>query len=173
MNYKLRGLLSKTKTVFIVQQENLSTIKRKEFCCARCSKEFELDDIIATSTRKRYCYRCATGINLVSGNLEKDFQTLQLKSKTINTVKNIVKKNNIEKQIELDAIGIIKEYFTHQTVPTKNSEGMASAAILIACDHTEQDDTAKPEMHMPVSEHVLQKHKSAIQSILDKYKKQM
>ena len=40
--------------------------------CVKCATNFKENDVVATSTSQRYCYLCATKINLVSGDVTKD-----------------------------------------------------------------------------------------------------
>ncbi|MDH3501485.1 MAG: hypothetical protein OEL69_03130 [Nitrosopumilus sp.] len=44
--------MSKTNTVYVVQQWNISKLTYEESVCARCSKKFDINDIVANSTRK-------------------------------------------------------------------------------------------------------------------------
>ena len=56
-----------------MSQCKLSRLKKIGFAgCTKCQRDFNLDDIVATSTSKRYCYECAVKINLVTGNITRD-----------------------------------------------------------------------------------------------------
>ena len=65
--------MSRSKTVYVMTKWHLNRLKKTGFdSCSKCNCNFHADDVIATSTSKRYCYDCAIQINLVTGKIIKD-----------------------------------------------------------------------------------------------------
>jgi|GEM_PF-4936560 len=58
---------------------NLNRLQKSgNSCCRKCHHEFNENDVIATTTSRRYCYDCAIVINLVTGKIENDLDVFLL-----------------------------------------------------------------------------------------------
>ena len=65
--------MSHSKTVYVMTRWHLNRLKKIGVAkCVKCFQNFNENDVIATSTSKRYCYECATQINLVTGKVNRD-----------------------------------------------------------------------------------------------------
>jgi len=80
--------------------------------CIRCQELFEENNVIATSTtNRRYCYKCASTINLVFANMTKDLH-LHTSCKEIDiNIKEISRKIHLDKSIEILTKEIIQRNF--------------------------------------------------------------
>ena len=79
-----------------------------ENSCVKCNILFKEEDVIATSTSKRYCYKCAVKINLVSGNITKDLHNDKFIPNILNEIKKLSKKYFIDKEVSSLALFLIK-----------------------------------------------------------------
>jgi len=131
--------------------------------CSKCQCNFNSDDIIATSTSKRYCYECATRINLVTGKITKDLCNDKLLSDITNDIESIGEKLEINKHVRKLAILLVNSAITKKHYVSKNKMDLACAAIYLAC-HIENQfilDSA-----FPVSTKILQMNTSSLQKKL-------
>ncbi len=126
--------LSKAKAVYALTTNNFFNLQNPGIAyCIRYQEPFEENNIIATyATNRRYCYRCAAKINLVSGNITKDLQLDISFKDTNNHTKNSSRKIHLDKSIEILATEIIKESFARSLIPSKNLLGLACASIYYA-----------------------------------------
>ena len=159
--------MSNSKYVYVLTRGHLNRLENLgEGKCIKCDILFEEDDIIATSTSKRYCYECAVKINLVSGNLKKDLRNDKFVPSVLNEIKNLTKKYSIEKETSSLALFLIKTVFENTNYVTKNQLGLSCAAIILAGRILkEKDDYLKSAL--PVTEKVLQKNMSQLQKNLN------
>ena len=143
---------------------HLNRLKKAGFAsCSKCQCNFNSDDIIATSTSKRYCYECATRINLVTGKITKDLCNDKFLSDVTNDIDSIGKKLEINKHICKLAILLVNSAITKKHHVSKNKIGLACAAIFLACDIKKQFIL---EDNFPVSQKTLQMNKSLLQKSL-------
>ena len=125
----------------------------------RCQDPFEENDIIATSAaNRRYCYKCATKINLVSGNITKDLQLATSFRETNSHIRNISREIQLDKSIEILAMDIIKESFARSLIPSKNFLGLACASIYYATVLSEKDKIEDIIEKLPVDFQIIQKN---------------
>jgi len=131
--------------------------------CTRCSQNFNEDDVIATSTSKRYCYDCATKINLVTGKIDKDLQNDKLILDVLHYIESIGKELEISKEIHRLSILLINTAIKKTNYISKNKLGLACAAIFLAHKIKQQ---FIPDEILPVSKKILQKNTSLLQKNL-------
>ena len=143
---------------------HLNRLKKTGFAsCSKCQRNFNSDDIVATSTSKRYCYKCATRINLVTGKITKDLCNDKLLSDITNDIESIGEKLEINKHVRKLAILLVNSAITKKHYVSKNKMDLACAAIYLAC-HIENQfilDSA-----FPVSAKILQMNTSSLQKKL-------
>jgi len=129
--------------------------------CAKCLCDFRENDVIATSTTtKRYCYKCATLINLVTGKLKIDLHNDEFIPNVLNHIESIGKKLDIDKYVCKLAALLVTTTFDYTNHITKNKIGLACAAIFLACMIKKQ--TIKSDS-LPVSKKTLQKNVDLLQ----------
>ena len=132
--------------------------------CVRCAKIFEEDDVIVTSTSMRYCYDCATTINLVTGNVRKDLHNDEFIPNVLRHVNSIGKKLMINDHVCGLAMLLITTAFDNTNYISKNKIGLACAAINLACKINKQiisnDDV------LPISKYALRKNTNLLQKSL-------
>ncbi|MDH3490082.1 MAG: hypothetical protein OEL56_06505 [Nitrosopumilus sp.] len=159
--------MSNSKYVYVLSRGHLNRLENLgEDKCVKCDILFEEDDIIATSTSKRYCYECAIKINLVSGNLRKDLRNDKFVPNVLNEIKKLTKKYSIEKETSSLALFLIKTVFENTNYVTKNQLGLSCAAISLADKILkENDDSLKNSL--PVTQKVLEKNLSQLQKNLN------
>ena len=131
----------------------------------RCSKFFKKNDIIATSTSKRYCYDCATIIHLVTGNVKKDLRNDKLITEVIHQIKSLTKKFSIDKEASSLALLLIKTVFKNTNYVSKNHLGLSCAAIRLACT-IKKKESKTLDVILPVTDKVLQKNLNALEKNL-------
>ncbi len=100
--------------------------------CARCAKYFYEDDIIATTTSKRYCYDCAIKVKLVTGKIKKDLKNDKLIPTVLNHINLIGKKLEINDDFCRLAILLVTTAIEKKNYISKNSLGLACASIFLA-----------------------------------------
>ncbi len=147
-----------------MSQCKLSRLKKIGFArCTKCQCDFNLDDIVATSTSKRYCYECAVKINLVTGKIIKDLSNDEFLLDVTSHVDSIGKKLEINKDIRKLAKLLISTAVCNKHYVSKNKIGLACAAIFLACRIENQFilDGA-----FPVSKKILQMNASLLQKKL-------
>jgi len=106
--------LFRTKTVPVLTSSNFFEIHNvKVAYCIRCQEPFEENNVIATSaTNRRYYYKCALTINLVSVNMTKDLHLHTSSCKeTDKYIKEISRKIHLGKSIEILTKEIIQRNF--------------------------------------------------------------
>ncbi len=131
--------------------------------CSKCFRGFHTDDVIATSTSKRYCYECATQINLVTGKVKRDLNNDKFVPDVLYLIESIGKKLEINGYISRLAILLVTTAIKNTNYVSKNKIGLACAAIFLACNIKKQfilDST------LPVSQKTLQKNTSLLQKNL-------
>ena len=148
---------------------HLNRLKKTGFAsCSKCQCDFNSDDVVAndvvaTSTSKRYCYECAIRINLVTGKMTKDLSNDKFLSDITNDIDSIGKKLEINKHLCKLAVLLVNTAITKKHHVSKNKIGLACAAIYLAC-HIENQfilDSA-----FPVSAKILQMNTSSLQKKL-------
>ena len=163
----LKDKLSHSKFVYVLSKGHLTKFQNKGVAsCTKCFRNFKENDVIATSTTtKRYCYKCATQINLVTGKITKDLCNDQLLSDITNDIDSIGKKLEIDKHVCELAILLVNTAITKKHHVSKNKIGLACAAIYLACHIKNQFilDSA-----FPVSAKILQMNASSLQKKLGK-----
>jgi len=127
----------------------------------RCTKNFKEEDIIATSTSKRYCYDCATKINLVTGNMKRDLYNDEFISKVLQQIKLLAEKFAIDKETSTLALLLIKTVFENTNYVSKNHLGLSCAAISLSCKIKKQN-LETLNIIMPVEDKVLQKNLNSL-----------
>ena len=128
---------------------------RGQGLCARCSSNFKENDIIATSTSQRYCYTCATKINLVTGDINKDLNKEEFVSHILDEITKIAKSIYVPDHITRLAKIIIKTTFENAYHVSRNKKGLASAAIYLAYK-IEFEENPCIEKLLPVSKKMLE-----------------
>ena len=158
------GTLSHSKTVYVMSQCKLNRLKKIGIArCVKCQKNFDLDDIVATSTSKRYCYECAVKINLVTGKIIKDLSNDEFLIQVTTHIDSIGKNLKINRQIRKLAILLIRTAIFNKHYVSKNKIGLACAAIFLACSIENQYVL---ESAFPVSQKILQMNASLLQKKL-------
>ena len=133
----------------------------------RCNDFFEENSVVATSAgNHRYCYRCAAQINLVSGNINKDLQLDVSLNESIHHIKKLSKKNHLNQTVESLAVKIIIESFKRTLIPSKNTLGLACAAIYFAVILLQKEILDRIIEQLPVSHRVIQRNFSTLRYIL-------
>jgi transcription initiation factor TFIIIB Brf1 subunit/transcription initiation factor TFIIB len=156
--------LSHSKTVYVMSQCKLSRLKKIGFArCTKCQRDFNLDDIVATSTSKRYCYECAVKINLVTGKIIKDLSNDEFLLHVTNHIDSIGEKLEINEQIRKLAILLVSTAIFNKHYVSKNEIGLACAAIFLAYQIENQ---FIPDSALPVSKKILQMNTSLLQKKL-------
>lgn len=156
--------LSHSKTVYVMSQCKLNRLKKIGYDrCTKCQHDFNLDDIIATSTSKRYCYECAVKINLVTGKILKDLSNDKFLSSVTNHIDSIGEKLGIGKQIRKLAILLVSTAIFNKHYVSKNKIGLACAAIFLAC---EIENKLILDEGFPVSKKILQMNTCLLQKKL-------
>ena len=147
-----------------MSQCRLSRLKKIGFArCTKCQCDFNLEDIITTSTSKRYCYECAVKINLVTGKIIKDLSNDEFLLDVTNHVNSIGGKLEVDNDIRKLAILLVSTAIYNNHYVSKNEIGLACAAIFLACQIENRpihDDA------LPVSKKILQINVSRLQKKL-------
>jgi len=143
---------------------HLNRLKKKGFAsCSKCQCDFNSDDIIATSTSKRYCYECAIQINLVTGKITKDLSNDTFLLDITNDIESIGEKLEINQHICKLAMLLVNTAIAKKHHVSKNKIGLACAAIYLAC-HIENQFIL--DRAFPVSTKILQMNTSLLQKKL-------
>jgi transcription initiation factor TFIIIB Brf1 subunit/transcription initiation factor TFIIB len=143
---------------------HLNRLKKIGFAnCSKCQRDFNLDDVIATSTSKRYCYECATRINLVTGKIIKDLCNDKFLLEITNDINSIGEKLKIPKIFCTLAILLVNTAINNKNYVSKNKIGLACASIYLACQIKNQ---FIQESAFPVSIKILQMNTSLLQNKL-------
>jgi len=129
--------------------------------CAKCLCNFKENDVIATSTTtKRYCYKCATQINLVTGKLQIDLHNHEFIPNVLNDIESIGTKLNINQHVCKLAKILVITTFENTTYIPKNKLGIACASIFLACKIKR---CLLLDIDLPVSKKTLQKNVNLLQ----------
>ena len=137
---------------------------KKTASCTKCFCNFKENDVIATSTTtKRYCYRCATSINLVTGNLKIDLYNDVFVSDVTHNLESIRKNLKINNAVFDIAKLLVLTSIEKVNHISKNSMGVACAAIFLSCKIEKQH--IEPNS-LPVSKKTLEKNTSLLQKAL-------
>jgi len=140
--------------------------KNSDAKCIRCQISFEENSIVATSaSNHRYCYKCASQINLVSGNMNKDLQLDVSLNDAIHHIKKLSKKIQLNELIASLSVKIIEESFKSSLIPSKNILGLACAAIYFAVILLKETLDNITEQ-LPVTYRVIQRNFSTLRYIL-------
>ena len=143
---------------------HLNRLKNTGFArCSKCGCNFNSDDVIATSTSKRYCYECAIQINLVTGKVMKDLHNDEFLADVANDINSIGKHLEIHKHLCEMAILLVNTAIINKNYVSKNKTGLACAAIYLACQIKNQ---IIQESAFPVSVKILQMNASSLQKKL-------
>ena len=158
--------MSHSRYVYVLTRGHLNRLQNLEVNkCVKCNVVFEEDDVIATSTSKRYCYDCAVKINLVSGNLKKDLHNDKFIPSVLKEIKKLSKKYSIEEEISSLALFLIKTVFENSNYVTKNQLGLSCAAISMADKLLKENNSSLK--NLPVTQKVLEKNMSQLQKNLN------
>lgn len=142
---------------------HLKKIQNKgEGFCVRCTNNFRENDIIATSTSQRYCYMCATRINLVTGNINKDLNKKYIISEIQDEITHITRTIYVSDHIARLAKLMIQTAFENVHYVSRNKTGIASAAIYIAHE-MKFEENSSIEGLLPVSKKVLERNLRLLQ----------
>ena len=156
--------MSHSKTVYVMTRWHLNRLKKIDAAkCVKCFQNFNENDVIATSTSKRYCYECATQINLVTGKVKRDLNNDKFVPDVLYLIESIGKKLKINGYISRLAILLVTTAIKNTNYVSKNKIGLACAAIFLACNIKKQfilDST------LPISQKTLQKNTSLLQKNL-------
>ena len=161
----LRGIIvSHSKTVYVITHGHLRRLKNNGVAkCAKCFQSFNENDIIATSTSRRYCYKCAILINLVTGKITKDLDNDKFILDVLHQIESIGKKLEIDENISKLATLLVTTAIKNINYVSKNKLGLACAAIFLACDMKKQFILSST---LPVSQKTLQKNMGLLQKNL-------
>ena len=164
---KLLGVfvrLSHSKTVYVMTRWHLKRLKKNGIAkCTKCFQQFNENDVIATSTSRRYCYECAIQINLVSGKIARDLDNDEFISDVLHKIKFIINKLEINKQISQFASLLVTTAIKNVNYVSKNKIGLACAAIFLACNIKKQFILSST---LPISQKTLQKNTSLLEKNL-------
>lgn len=133
--------------------------------CVRCFSNFKENDIIATSTSQRYCYSCATKINLVTGDISRDLNNKEFISEILEEISQITKLIYASDQITRLAELMVHAAFENAHHVSRNKTGIASAAIYLAHE-IEFEKTPNIEKLLPVSKKMLERNRGLLQKSL-------
>ncbi len=157
--------LSHSKSVYVLTRGHLNRFQNNGIAsCAKCLTDFKESDIIATSsTSKRYCYKCAIQINLVTGKVKRDLHNDEFISDVLHHIESIGKKLEINEDIYRLAVLLVTTAIKNTNYVSKNKIGLACAAILLVCKIKKQFILASA---LPVSKKTLQQNTSLLQKNL-------
>ena len=144
--------MSHSKTVYVMTRWHLNRLKKNGI--AKCLQEFSENDVIATSTSRRYCYECAIQINLVTGIVKNDLNNGEFIPDVLEQIKLIIDQLQINKQISQLATLLVTTAIKNINYVSKNKIGLACAAIFLACNIKKQFILSST---LPVSQKTLQK----------------
>ncbi len=161
----MRGVVvSHSKTVYVITHGHLRRLKNNGVAkCAKCFQNFNENDIIATSTSRRYCYKCAIQINLVTGKITKDLDNDEFISDVLHQIESIGRKLKINEHVSKLATSLVTTAIKNINYVSKNKLGLACAAIFFACDIKKQFILSST---LPVSQKTLQKNIGLLQKNL-------
>lgn len=131
--------------------------------CARCDEYFYEDDIIATTTSKRYCYDCAIEVKLVTGKIKKDLKSDELIPMVLNHINLIGKKLEITDDFCRLAILLVTTAIEKKNYVSKNTLGLACASIFLA--HKIKKQFISYDI-LPVSKKTLDQNTNSLQKNL-------
>ncbi len=132
--------------------------------CAKCLSDFKENDIIATSsTSKRYCYKCAIKLNLVTGKVKRDLHNDEFISDVLHLIESIGKKLEINEDICRLSVLLVTTAIKNINYVSKNKIGLACAAIFLVCEIKKQFILRST---LPVSKKTLQQNMSVLQKNL-------
>ena len=156
--------MSHSKTVYVMTRWHLERLKKNGIAkCTKCFQEFNENDVIATSTSRRYCYKCAIQINLVTGKITRDLDNDEFISDMIYQIESIGRKIKINEHVSKLAISLVTTAIKNINYVSKNKIGLACAAIFLACDMKKQFILSST---LPVSQKTLQKNMGLLQKNL-------
>ncbi len=157
--------LSHSKSVYVLTRGHLNRFQNNVIAsCAKCLRDFKENDIIATSsTSKRYCYKCATQINLVTGKVKRDLHNDEFISDVLHHVESIGRKLEINEDIYRLAVLLVTTAIKNTNYVSKNKIGLACAVILLVCKIKKQFILTST---LPVSKKTLQQNTSLLQKNL-------
>lgn len=142
---------------------HLKRIQNKgEGFCVRCTNNFKEHDIVATSTSQRYCYGCATKINLVTGNINKDLNKKDFILEIQEEITHITRSIYVSDRITHVARLMIQLAFKNVHYVSRNKTGIASAAIFLAHEITFKGNSRIEEV-LPVSKKILERNLGLLQ----------
>ena len=131
--------------------------------CARCDEYFSEDDIVATTTSKRYCYDCAIETKLVTGKIKKDLKNDKLVPKVLKHISLIGKKLEINDDFCRLAALLVTTALERKNYVSKNTLGLACASIVLA--HKIKKQFISDNL-LPISKRTLEMNNSSLQKNL-------
>ena len=157
--------MSHSKSVYVLTRGHLNRFQNNGIAsCAKCLTDFKESDIIATSsTSKRYCYKCAIQINLVTGKVKSDLHNDEFISDVLQHIESIRKKLEINEDVYKLAMLLVTDAIKNNHYVSKNKIGLACAAIFLVCKIKKQFFLAST---LPVSKKTLQQNTSLLQKNL-------
>ncbi len=160
-----RSNLSHSKSVYVLTRGHLNRFQNNGIAsCAKCLTDFKESDIIATSsTSKRYCYKCAIQINLVTGKVKRDLHNDEFISDVLQHIESIRKKLEINEDVYKLAMLLVTAAIKNIHYVSKNKIGLACAATFLVCKIKKQFILAST---LPVSKKTLQQNTSLLQKNL-------
>lgn len=138
-------------------------VKHDAARCTKCLQPFNENDVIATSTSKRYCYECAIQINLVTGKIKNDLHIDKLVLDVLSHIDSIAKKLRVDVEICKLAVLLVNTAIENTNYVSKNEIGLACAAIFLAHEINKQSIS---EEIFPVSIKTLQKNTNLLKKSL-------
>jgi len=134
--------MSKARSVYILHISRLTRYQKEgSDRCERCDVQFKENDVVSSSsTGRRYCYPCATMINLVSGDIKEDLHHDKILPDSLVHLSFFAKKIGLDEKIEQLASEILKSVYDKRKFLTNNRIGIIGACLYLACNLYQQED---------------------------------
>ena len=128
--------MSKARSVYILHISRLTRYQKEgNDMCERCDIQFKENDVISSSsTGRRYCYSCATMINLVSGDIKEDLHHDKILPDSLVQMSFFAKKMGLDEKTEQLASEILKSVYGKRKFLTNNRIGIIGACLHLACN---------------------------------------
>ena len=135
--------MSKARSVYILHISRLTRYQKEGGDrCERCNIQFKENDVVSSSsTGRRYCYSCATMINLVSGDIIEDLHHDKILPDSLVQLSLFAKKIRLDEKIEQLASEILKSVYDKRKFLTNNRIGIIGACLHLACNLYQQEDS--------------------------------
>ena len=135
--------MSKARSVYILHISRLTRYQKEGGDrCERCNIQFKENDVVSSSsTGRRYCYSCATMINLVSGDIIEDLHHDKILPDSLVQLSLFAKKIGLDEKIEQLASEILKSVYDKRKFLTNNRIGIIGACLHLACNLYQQEDS--------------------------------